>query len=171
MNNNDTLKANAGIRLVDKISDGADGSRYVTTQLHLGGKGRSKQVTLLMTEILANNENVKPLGRLTRSDAEVIIRQLRSAFDIPDEERQMIELLQNQLDASQELIENLSAVTVANIMYENGLRTAVLTPSRIVSGLTPALEIDATRPDQVKYILKEEPLNAQDTTDNGRFDS
>lgn len=121
--------------------------------------------------IESENGDCNLVPNLTITDARDIIKGLREVFDIPNEERQMIELLQNQLDASQELIENLSAVTVANIMYENGLRTAVLTPSRIVSGLTPALEIDATRPDQVKYILKEEPLNAQDTTDNGRFDS
>lgn len=168
MNKKDTLNQKKGIRLVDKISEGGDGDRYFTSVVNFG---HNKSATLSITEIRGDSEEYKAIGRITRADAETIIRQLRAVFDIPNEERQMIELLQNQLDASQELIENLSAVTVANIMYENGLRTAVLTPSRIVSGLTPALEIDATRPDQVKYILKEEPLNAQDTTDNGRFDS
>lgn len=171
MNKKDTLNQKKGIRLVDKISEGDAGTRYVTTHFYPRTKWRSKQIAISVTETTDYDEDIETLGRFNRSDAEVIIRQLRSAFDIPDEERQMVDLLQNQLDASQELIENLSAVTVANIMYENGLRTAVLTPSRIVSGLTPALEIDATRPDQVKYILKEEPLNAQDTTDNGRLDS
>ena len=169
MNKKDTLNQKKGIRLVDPISEDFGSARYVTTIIHPAKKGGSKQVAITVNE--EDDFGGETIGRFNRSDAEVIIRQLRSAFDIPNEERQMIELLQNQLDASQELIENLSAVTVANIMYENGLRTAVLTPSRIVSGLTPALEIDATSPDQVKYILKEEPLNAQDTTDNGRFDS
>lgn len=170
MNKKDTLlNQKKSIRLVDPISEDFGSARYVTTHIHPAKKGGSKQVSITLNE--EDDFGGFTIGRFNRADAEVIIRQLRSAFDIPNEERQMVELLQNQLDASQELIENLSAVTVANIMYENGLRTAVLTPSRIVSGLTPALEIDATRPDQVKYILKEEPLNAQDTTDNGRLDS
>lgn len=165
MNKKDTLKNGDSTAA---ISDGTAEARYVTTRLMPG----KKKVALTVTEMVRESDNINTsLDNITRSDAEVIIRQLRSAFDIPNEERLMIALLQNQLDASQELIENLSAVTVANIMYENGLRTAVLTPSRIVSGLTPALEIDAARPDQVKYILKEEPLNAQNTTDNGRLDS
>lgn len=127
-----------------------------------------KTATITITK---SNEDVDGLYHITKDDAFKIIAGLRDVFDIASEERQMIELLQSQLEASQGLIESLSTVTVANIMFENGLRTAVLTPSRIVSGLTPALEIDATRPDQVKYILKEEPLNAQDTADNGRLDS
>lgn len=171
MNKNDTLpNEDVTDGITTEISDGTSEARFITTRLMK--TSRKKEVAITLTEMVhGEGYHYTKIHYITKSDAETIIRQLRSAFDIPNEERQMIELLQNQLDASQELIENLSAVTVANIMYENGLRTAVLTPSRIVSGLTPALEIDATRPDQVKYILKEEPLNAQDTTDNGRLDS
>ncbi|UJQ43660.1 hypothetical protein [Salmonella phage STM1 BHU] len=99
---------------------------------------------------------------LTRADAIALIAGLRSAFDIPDENAEKVELLQRRLDQTQEHIESISLVTAANIMYENGLRTAVLTPSRLITGQMPDLEIDATRPDTITYRLKEEPLNAAD---------
>ncbi|MDJ8383605.1 hypothetical protein LEC48_21100 [Salmonella enterica] len=99
---------------------------------------------------------------LTRADAIALIEGLRSAFDIPDTNAEKVELLQRRLDQTQDHIESISLVTAANIMFENGLRTAVLTPSRLISGQMPELEIDATRPDTITYRLKEEPLNAAD---------
>lgn len=99
---------------------------------------------------------------LTRADAIALIAGLRAAFDPPDENAEKVELLQRRLDQTQDHIESISLVTAANIMFENGLRTAVLTPSRLITGQMPELEIDATRPDTITYRLKEEPLNAAD---------
>ncbi|HHC2198891.1 TPA: hypothetical protein ACOSKI_004446 [Salmonella enterica] len=108
------------------------------------------------------NGDTEIVTPLTRADAIALIAGLRSAFDIPDENAEKVELLQRRLDQTQEHIESISLVTAANIMYENGLRTAVLTPSRLITGQMPDLEIDATRPDTITYRLKEEPLNAAD---------
>ncbi|ECK3505817.1 hypothetical protein MX472_004496 [Salmonella enterica] len=109
-----------------------------------------------------DNGDTEIVTPLTRADAIALIAGLRSAFDIPDENAEKVELLQRRLDQTQEHIESISLVTAANIMYENGLRTAVLTPSRLITGQMPELEIDATRPDTITYRLKEEPLNAAD---------
>ncbi|HFW0241363.1 TPA: hypothetical protein ACIAR9_000982 [Salmonella enterica subsp. enterica serovar Poona] len=108
------------------------------------------------------NGDTEIVTPLTRADAIALIAGLRSAFDIPDENAEKVELLQRTLDRTQEHIESISLVTAANIMFENGLRTAVLTPSRLITGQMPDLEIDATRPDTITYRLKEEPLNAAD---------
>ncbi|END3175354.1 hypothetical protein ABL052_004573 [Salmonella enterica] len=108
------------------------------------------------------NGDTEIVTPLTLADAIALIAGLRSAFDIPDENAEKVELLQRRLDQTQEHIESISLVTAANIMYENGLRTAVLTPSRLITGQMPDLEIDATRPDTITYRLKEEPLNAAD---------
>ncbi|HFD8860774.1 TPA: hypothetical protein ACF60C_004236 [Salmonella enterica] len=108
------------------------------------------------------NGDTEIVTPLTRADAIALIAGLRSAFDIPDENAEKVELLQRRLDQTQDHIESISLVTAANIMYENGLRTAVLTPSRLITGQMPDLEIDATRPDTITYRLKEEPLNAAD---------
>ncbi|ECA9746828.1 hypothetical protein EUC00_19885 [Salmonella enterica subsp. enterica serovar Haduna] len=112
--------------------------------------------------IEASNGNRSHVHPLTRADAIALIAGLRSAFDIPDDNAEKVELLQRRLDQTQDHIESISLVTAANIMYENGLRTAVLTPSRLITGQMPELEIDATRPDTITYRLKEEPLNAAD---------
>lgn len=109
-----------------------------------------------------DNGDTEIVTPLTRADAIALIAGLRSAFDIPDENSEKVELLQRTLDRTQEHIESISLVTAANIMFENGLRTAVLTPSRLITGQMPELEIDATRPDTITYRLKEEPLNAAD---------
>ncbi|EBQ9226633.1 hypothetical protein DLQ85_21955 [Salmonella enterica subsp. enterica serovar Virchow] len=108
------------------------------------------------------NGDTEIVTPLTRADAIALIAGLRSAFDIPDENAEKVELLQRTLDRTQEHIESISLVTAANIMFENGLRTAVLTPSRLITGQMPELEIIATRPDMITYRLKEEPLNAAD---------
>lgn len=109
-----------------------------------------------------DNGDTEIVTPLTRADAIALIAGLRSAFDIPDENAEKVELLQRRLDQTQDHIESISLVTAANIMFENGLRTAVLTPSRLITGQMPELEIDATRPDTITYRLKEEPLNAAD---------
>lgn len=109
-----------------------------------------------------DNGDTEIVTPLTRADAIALIAGLRSAFDIPDENAEKVELLQRRLYQTQDHIESISLVTAANIMFENGLRTAVLTPSRLITGQMPELEIDATRPDTITYRLKEEPLNAAD---------
>lgn len=108
------------------------------------------------------NGDTEIITPLKRADAIALIAGLRAAFDIPDENAEKVELLQRRLDQTQDHIESISLVTAANIMFENGLRTAVLTPSRLITGQMPELEIDATRPDTITYRLKEEPLNAAD---------
>ncbi|EAM4232804.1 hypothetical protein EAN16_20890 [Salmonella enterica] len=109
-----------------------------------------------------DNGDTEIITPLTRADAIALIAGLRAAFDIPDDNAEKVELLQRRLDQTQDHIESISLVTAANIMFENGLRTAVLTPSRLITGQMPELEIDATRPDTITYRLKEEPLNATD---------
>lgn len=166
MNNHDTLNNKKAMYLTHTFTADSYGG-HVRDGVIRKRVGGDKTAIIRMAK---ENTGAETIEHITKDDAIKIIAGLRDVFDIASTELQMIEVLQNQLDASQSLIESLSSVTVANIMYENGLRTAVLTPSRIVSGLTPAMEIDATRPDQITYKLKEEPLNAQDTADNGRTD-
>lgn len=133
--------------------------RDITRTAFIYKKPRQKDGEIYIEKDNGDTEIVTPL---TRADAIALIEGLRSAFDIPDENAEKVELLQRRLDQTQDHIESISLVTAANIMFENGLRTAVLTPSRLITGQMPELEIDATRPDTITYRLKEEPLNAAD---------
>lgn len=133
--------------------------RDITRTAFIYKKPRQNDGEIYIEKDNGDTEIVTPL---TRADAIALIEGLRSAFDIPDENAEKVELLQRRLDQTQDHIESISLVTAANIMFENGLRTAVLTPSRLITGQMPELEIDATRPDTITYRLKEEPLNAAD---------
>lgn len=106
------------------------------------------------------------LPNITKADAVKIIDALRHTFDIPDHNANIAEALRQQAENAAAKAEELILTTVANLMYENGMRTACLTPSRILASMTPAVAIDATRPDLITYVLKEDPLNVSEPTPN-----
>lgn len=98
------------------------------------------------------------LTPITRSDAKAIIKVLYELFDLTSEEQQAIDLLDAKMQRLDVISENIAHIAIANVMYENGIRRAVLTPSRIVSGMAPAYTIESDR-DQLTYVLTEDPLN------------
>jgi hypothetical protein len=71
----------------------------------------------------------------------------------------------------EQYIESFTTTCIANVMYENGLKTAVLTPSRILSGEVPNVAIDNTIMGAIKYTLLGEPLNVPYPTDNTSADN
>lgn len=95
---------------------------------------------------------------ITRKDAIAIVNALRELFDLSSHEQQAIDLLDDKMQRLDVVAENMMNVAIVNAMYENGIRRAVLTPSRIVSGMVPRYTIESDR-DQLTYVLEEDPLN------------
>lgn len=103
---------------------------------------------------------------LTKADAVALIAGLKEAFGIRDTEDELRRLLQMREDNVENFIESFTVTVISNIMYENGLQTAVLTPSRILSGMTPNVDIDNTVLGAIKYTLQGEPLNVLANTND-----
>lgn len=103
---------------------------------------------------------------LTKADAVALIAGLKEAFGIRDTEDELRRLLQMREDNVENFIESFTVTVISNIMYENGLQTAVLTPSRILSGMTPNVDIDNTVLGAIKYTLQGEPLNVPANTND-----
>lgn len=99
------------------------------------------------------------LTGITKSDAKAIIEALSEVLDLPDENAILADALQKQADNTQARFESLVSLTVANVMFENGLRRAVMTPSRIVGGAVPRVRVISDKPDLLEYELLEDPLN------------
>lgn len=126
---------------------------YLKPVLEVNGE----QAAEIFTEKKDNSE-FQILTPITRSDAKTIIKALRELFDLASEEQQAIDLLDAKMQRLDAISENIAHIAIANVMYENGIRRAVLTPSRIVSGMAPAYTIESDR-DQLTYVLTEDPLN------------
>lgn len=112
--------------------------------------------------LVSDNGDSDMLTKLTRDDAVAIIAAMRIAFDIPDREAELISLLDDQSDRSMDVLERAVLAGIANVMYENGLRQATITPQNVIAGFTPSVSIDVTHPGVVTYTLNGEPLNAKD---------
>lgn len=110
-------------------------------------------------DIYAENGDSYSLNGITKSDAKAIIEALSEVLDLPDESAMLADALQKQADNTQARFESLVSLTVANVMFENGLRRAVMTPSRIVGGAVPRVRVISDKPDLLEYELLEDPLN------------
>lgn len=121
---------------------------------HVYFKPNTQQAEIY-TECGKENQIVTPI---TLKDAIAIVNALRELFDLCSHEQQAIDLLDAKMQRLDAMAENMMNVAIVNAMYENGIRRAVLTPSRIVSGMVPQYTIESDR-DQITYVLEEDPLN------------
>ncbi|QND44235.1 hypothetical protein [Providencia phage vB_PreS-PatoteraRojo] len=122
-----------------------------------GLEANGEQAAEIYTE-RKDGKDTQILTPITRTDAKRIIKALSDLFGFADEEQQAIDLLDAKMQRLDVISENIAHIAIANVMYENGIRRAVLTPSRIVSGMAPAYTIESDR-DQLTYVLTEDPLN------------
>lgn len=111
------------------------------------------------------NGDLDTVTGLTRDAAVSLIAALREAFDIPDREAELADLLASQSDTTMEVMDKVALASIANIMYENGLRTASITPQNVMAGFVPPLAIDVSVPGVVIYTLQGEPLNVKYRTE------
>lgn len=139
-------------------------------------KGLTKSIMLQKTKdgaelTIGRNFGEIHVGRVNIHDAMALISALKESFGIRDTEDELRLLLQSKEDNVEQYIESFTTTCIANVMYENGLKTAVLTPSRILSGEVPNVEIDNTIMGAIKYTLLGEPLNVPYPTDNTSADN
>ena len=111
------------------------------------------------------NGDIDAISRLTRDDAIALIGALQRAFDIPDRAAELEQLLDMREETTLNLMEKSVMAGIANIMYENGLKRATITPQNVMSGFVPSLSIDVSVPGVVLYTLNGEPLNGKPDTE------
>lgn len=111
------------------------------------------------------NGDIDAIGQLTRDDAIALIAALQRAFDIPDRAAELELLLEMREETTLNLMEKSVMAGIANIMYENGLKRATITPQNVMSGFVPSLSIDASVPGVVIYTLNGDPLNGKPDTE------
>lgn len=111
------------------------------------------------------NGDIDAISSLTRDDAIALIGALQRAFDIPDRAAELEQLLDMREETNQNIVEKAVMAGIANIMYENGLKRATITPQNVMSGFVPSLSIDVSVPGVVIYTLNGEPLNGKPDTE------
>lgn len=111
------------------------------------------------------NGDIDAISRLNRDDAIALIGALQRAFDIPDRAAELELLLEMREETTLNLMEKSVMAGIANIMYENGLKRATITPQNVMSGFVPSLSIDVSVPGVVIYTLNGEPLNGKPDTE------
>ena len=111
------------------------------------------------------NGDIDAISRLTRDDAIALIGALQRAFDIPDRAAELELLLEMREETTLNIMEKSVMAGIANIMYENGLKRATITPQNVMSGFVPSLSIDVSVPGVVIYTLNGEPLNGKPDTE------
>mgnify|MGYP006959800930 FL=1 len=111
------------------------------------------------------NGDIDAIGQLTRDDAIALIGALQRAFDIPDRAAELEQLLEMREETNLNIMEKAVMAGIANIMYENGLKRATITPQNVMSGFVPSLSIDVSVPGVVIYTLNGEPLNGKPDTE------
>lgn len=115
--------------------------------------------------IESDNGDTEILSKLTRDDAIALIGALQRAFDIPDRAAELEQLLEMREETNLNIMEKAVMAGIANIMYENGLKRATITPQNVMSGFVPSLSIDVSVPGVVIYTLNGEPLNGKPDTE------
>lgn len=110
------------------------------------------------------NGDIDAISRLTRDDAIALIGALQRAFDIPDRAAELERLLEMREETTLNIMEKSVMAGIANIMYENGLKRATITPQNVMSGFVPSLSIDVSVPGVIIYTLNGEPLNGKPNT-------
>ena len=119
-------------------------------------------------EIMIDHPNpayAQLLTPITRDDAIALIGMLQHTFDIPDRAAELEHLLEMREETNQNVMEKAVMAGIANIMYENGLKRATITPQNVMSGFVPSLSIDVSVPGVVIYTLNGEPLNGKPDTE------
>ncbi len=111
------------------------------------------------------NGEIDAISQLTRDDAIALIGALQRAFDIPDRAAELELLLEMREETTLNILEKSVTAGIANIMYENGLKRATITPQNVMSGFVPSLSIDVSVPGVVIYTLNGEPLNGKPDTE------
>lgn len=111
------------------------------------------------------NGDIDAISQLTRDDAIALIGALQRAFDIPDRAAELEQLLDMREETTLNIMEKSVMAGIANIMYENGLKRATITPQNVMSGFVPSLSIDVSVPGVVIYTLNGEPLNGKPDTE------
>lgn len=111
------------------------------------------------------NGDIDAISRLTREDAIALIGALQRAFDIPDRAAELELLLEMREETTLNIMEKSVMAGIANIMYENGLKRATITPQNVMSGFVPSLSIDVSVPGVVIYTLNGDPLNGKPDTE------
>ena len=111
------------------------------------------------------NGDIDAISRLTRDDAIALIGALQRAFDIPDRAAELEQLLEMREETNQNIMEKAVMAGIANIMYENGLKRATITPQNVMSGFVPSLSIDVSVPGVVFYTLNGEPIYGKPDTE------
>lgn len=111
------------------------------------------------------NGDIDAISQLTRDDAIALIGALQRAFDIPDRAAELELLLEMREETTLNLMEKSVMAGIANIMHENGLKRATITPQNVMSGFVPSLSIDVSVPGVVIYTLNGEPLNGKPDTE------
>lgn len=117
-----------------------------------------------MINIEKENGDVDLIKDITKSDAIALIAGLREAFDIPDRSAELALLLDMSDARHESFVEQFAVTCIANLMYENGLKTAVITTDRILREDAPQVTINANKVGLIEYTLTEEPLNVKDPT-------
>lgn len=116
-------------------------------------------------KVESQNGDIDAIRRLTRDDAIALIGALQRAFDIPDRAAELEQLLEMREETNLNILEKAVMAGIANIMYENGLKRATITPQNVMSGFVPSLSIDVSVPGVVIYTLNGEPLNGKPDTE------
>lgn len=124
-----------------------------------------KESSLGYIKVESPNGDVDLLSRITRDDAIALIGALQRAFDIPDRAAELEQLLTMREETNLNIMEKAVMAGIANIMYENGLKRATITPQNVFAGFVPSLSIDVSVPGVVVYTLDGEPLNAKADTE------
>lgn len=135
--------------------------RGIRRNCHVYLKRGGKEAEILFEK---DNGDTEIVSSFNRSEAEKLIACLRHVFDIPHTESMVVDALQNKLDRIEDLTSEIVNVAIANLMYENGIKRAVLTPGAIIQRNAPSVRVEATRANLVEYILEGEPLNAHTAT-------
>lgn len=109
--------------------------------------------------------SIQKVDGFTRDDAIALIGALQRTFDIPDRAAELEQLLTMREETNLNIMEKAVMAGIANIMYENGLKRATITPQNVFAGFVPSLSIDVSVPGVVVYTLDGEPLNAKADTE------
>lgn len=102
-------------------------------------------------------------AHLTKVEARALIEFLLAKFDIHSREKDLEQLLESQESRMADFVENIVNTTTANLMYENGLKTATLSVPSVVRGFH-TVDIDVSSTGVITYTLQGDPINHENAT-------
>lgn len=74
----------------------------------------------------SENGDTDVIGRVSKKDAIALIKELRTIFDLPDEAEQLRDLINLREERTMAYLNQLAAITIANVMTQNDLHRVVL---------------------------------------------